>query len=143
VTTLFNFPENGSMNFFNPQITSTLVFEDQGSMAMTRNVVLQNLINSAAKFTEKGKVQVTACHHAGRREIEFIVADTGIGIAQEQIPMIFEKFWHVDAAHIKDHGGMGLGLCIVDAFSELTGGRVMVQSALGEGSEFKLSRPAM
>lgn len=82
------------------------VVSDQGKLP----IVLQNLINNAAKFTEKGEIRVSVRYHADRKEIEFVVADTDIGIAKEQIPMIFEKFWRVHAANIKDHGGMGLGL---------------------------------
>lgn len=116
-----------------PQIIS-----DPGKL----NIILQNLINNAIKFTEKGEIRVGVRYYPDRNQVDFIVNDSGIGIEKAQIPLIFDKFWQVDANKIKDHGGMGLGLYIVKSFAELLCGTVSVDSIFGHGSEFKISLPA-
>jgi len=85
---------------------------------------------------------VTARHHSEANRVEFSIKDTGIGIDKGQCDLIFHKFWQADAAKIKDHGGMGLGLYIVKEFCELLGGRVSVESELGRGAEFRVELPA-
>lgn len=105
-------------------------------------IILRNLINNALKFTAKGEVRVTAQHHPEHNRVVISIKDTGIGIDKAQSRLIFEKFWQADAAKIKDHGGMGLGLYIVKEFSKLLGGTVSVESELGQGSEFKVVLPA-
>lgn len=105
-------------------------------------IILRNLINNALKFTAKGEVRVTAQHHPEHNRVVILIKDTGIGIDKAQSRLIFEKFWQADAAKIKDHGGMGLGLYIVKEFSKLLGGTVSVESELGQGSEFKVVLPA-
>ena len=72
---------------------------------------------------------------------KFRFKDTGIGIDKVETELILHKFWQADAAKIKDHGGMGLGLYIVKEFCELLGGSVTVDSELGHGSEFKVTMP--
>lgn len=104
-------------------------------------IILRNLINNAIKFTEKGEIRVTARHDLGRNLVEFTVKDSGVGIAKSEASLIFDKFWQADAAKIKDHGGMGLGLYIVKEFCELLGGKVSVVSELGLGAEFKVALP--
>ncbi len=105
-------------------------------------IILRNLINNALRFTEKGEIRVTARHHPENNRVEISIKDTGIGIDKAQSELIFHKFWQADAAKIKDHGGMGLGLYIVKEFCELLGGRVSVESELGRGSEFKVVLPS-
>jgi len=105
-------------------------------------IILRNLINNAMKFTENGEIRVTARHHSEANRVEFSIKDTGIGIDKGQCDLIFHKFWQADAAKIKDHGGMGLGLYIVKEFCELLGGRVSVESELGRGAEFRVELPA-
>ena len=104
-------------------------------------IILRNLINNAMKFTEKGEIRVTARHHAGQNRVEFSIKDTGVGIDKAETDLVFHKFWQADAAKIKDHGGMGLGLYIVREFCELLGGSITVRSELGHGSEFKVTMP--
>ncbi len=103
--------------------------------------ILQNLINNALKFTEVGHVIVSARHWAGSNRLELSVADTGIGIASEDLPLVFEKFLQLDASKTRSQGGVGLGLHIVKTFSEILGGTVTVTSQLGEGTTFILSLP--
>jgi signal transduction histidine kinase len=105
-------------------------------------IILRNLINNALKFTDKGEIRVTVRHHPENNRVEISIKDTGIGIDKAQSGLIFHKFWQADAAKIKDHGGMGLGLYIVKEFCELLGGRVSVETELGQGSEFKVVLPA-
>ncbi|HXV78582.1 MAG TPA: ATP-binding protein [Candidatus Binatia bacterium] len=105
--------------------------------------ILQNLINNALKFTEVGHVTVAARHVAGLNRIELSVADTGIGIAPEDLPLVFEKFLQLDASKTRSQGGVGLGLHIVRTFSEILGGMVTVTSQPGEGTTFTVSMPCV
>lgn len=115
--------------------------------------VLQNLINNAVKFTEKGSVTVSAGirQQAGgnrkkfllapRAFVEFKVADTGIGIPKELIPVIFDKFRQADSSETRLYGGVGLGLYIAKQFTEMLGGQIGVESELGKGSTFTVTIP--
>ncbi|MGH7817929.1 MAG: sensor histidine kinase [Candidatus Binatia bacterium] len=114
------------------------VFSDPGKL----RIILQNLINNAAKFTEKGEIRVTVSHVSEKNQMFFSVADSGAGIAANHLPFIFEKFWQADGDKIKADGGMGLGLFIVKAFTELLQGTVTVASKRGEGTVFKVTLPA-
>jgi two-component system phosphate regulon sensor histidine kinase PhoR len=73
---------------------------------------------------------------------ELVVADTGEGIPQRDLPRIFERFYRVDAARSRSKGGTGLGLAIVKHVVERHGGTVSAQSELGMGSTFRLQFPA-
>lgn len=103
--------------------------------------ILQNLINNAIKFTDRGKVTVSTRLPSGSRTVEFTVADTGIGIPSEEIPNIFDMFRQVDRADGRDYAGVGMGLYIVRRFTEVLGGRVDVKSVMGEGSTFTITIP--
>ena len=105
--------------------------------------ILQNLINNALKFTEAGHITVSARHISGIDRIELTVADTGIGIASEDLPVVFEKFRQVDASKTRSQGGVGLGLHIVKTFTEILGGAVSVTSQLGEGTTFVVTLPCV
>jgi signal transduction histidine kinase len=102
-------------------------------------VVLKNLIVNAAKFTEMGSVTVAACARDGGVEVS--VADTGIGISQEELPLIFEAFRHVNGSTTTHHRGAGLGLYLVSRLLELLGGTIAVDSAVGRGSTFRVWLP--
>src|ERR1700733_6533392 len=103
--------------------------------------VICNLLSNAVKFTEKnGRVQVVL--QRVNSHIEISVADTGIGIAAEFLPYVFERFRQADASTTRAHGGLGLGLAIVKNLVELHGGNVSVASAgAGCGSTFTFSLP--
>ena len=103
--------------------------------------ILTNLINNAIKFTDKGRVMVSARVLADGPTLELRVADTGPGIAVELVPSIFEKFRQIDSATTRNHSGAGLGLYIVKNFVELLGGKIEVQSKVGEGTEFIVRLP--
>ena len=105
--------------------------------------ILQNLINNALKFTEVGHVTVSARHVVGANRVELNVADTGIGIASEDLALVFEKFRQLDASRTRSQGGVGLGLHIVKTFSEVLGGKVSVTSRMGEGTVFTVNLPCV
>ena len=94
--------------------------------------VLQNLINNAIKFTENGSVTVSA--RCISKAIEFEVRDTGIGMPRDMLPSIFQMFRQLDSSNTRSYGGSGVGLYIVKKFVDLLGGKIEVDSALGEGS---------
>ena len=105
--------------------------------------ILQNLINNALKFTEVGHVTVSARHVTGLNRVELSVADTGIGIAPQDLPLVFEKFLQLDASRTRSQGGVGLGLHIVKTFSQVLGGTVKVTSQPGEGTTFTVTLPCV
>ena len=87
---------------------------------------LINLIGNAIKFTETGHVYVniTAEYHDGDTHIRFDVEDTGIGIPEEKLPLIFESFTQADSATTLKYGGTGLGLAITQQLVGLLGGSI-------------------
>jgi CheY-like chemotaxis protein len=103
--------------------------------------VIWNLVHNAVKFTPPGgsvKVRLWYCH--GQAEIE--VSDTGIGIAPEFLPFVFDRFRQADGSITRTHGGLGLGLAIVRSLVEMHGGTVGVESAgLGQGATFRTTLP--
>jgi signal transduction histidine kinase len=103
--------------------------------------VLINLTANAVKFTEKGSVTLRAAP-APDGGVELSVRDTGPGIAPEHLAYIFEKFTQIDGTVTRPHGGTGLGLSITKKLCELLGGKIEVESRLGEGSVFIARLPA-
>jgi len=106
-------------------------------------IVVQNLINNAIKFTERGEIQVSARHLREKNRVEIEVKDSGIGIPKDALPIIFEKFRQVDNSSTRGYGGVGLGLHIVKVYTEALGGSVAVESQPGKGSTFTLSLPLL
>ncbi|HIT86884.1 MAG TPA: HAMP domain-containing protein [Candidatus Coprocola pullicola] len=98
-----------------------------------------NLIENAIKYTEKGSITVS-CKNQGDCFL-FQVKDTGIGIPQESIERIFERFYRVDKGRSRKAGGTGLGLSIVKHIMLLYGGKVSVESKEGEGTTFTITMP--
>jgi two-component system phosphate regulon sensor histidine kinase PhoR len=101
--------------------------------------VALNLIDNAINYTNQGFVRVSM--RELDTEVQFEVADSGIGIASEHLPRIFERFYRIDRARSRSTGGTGLGLSIVKHIVEAHGGRVTVASALNEGSTFCVTLP--
>jgi len=105
-------------------------------------IILLNLINNAIKFTDAGEIRIRAWHEAQQQRMVFAVSDSGIGVAPDQLPFVFDKFWQVDAARARTLSGIGMGLYIVKAFTELLGGTVSVNSTLNKGTQFVIELPA-
>lgn len=103
--------------------------------------VFSNLLNNAAKYTEPGgRVTVTASRTDGG--VVVAVRDTGVGIAPEVLPRVFELFTQVDRNLNRSQGGLGVGLALVRRFVELHGGTVSARSdGLGKGAEFTVELP--
>jgi signal transduction histidine kinase/DNA-binding response OmpR family regulator len=102
--------------------------------------VLVNLVGNAIKFTESGEVHLSAEAGSGTI-VRFVVCDTGIGIAAERMPRLFESFSQAGSATTRTYGGTGLGLAISRNLVELMGGRIGVESAVGQGSRFWFELP--
>ncbi|WP_401730138.1 response regulator [Stenotrophomonas muris] len=102
--------------------------------------ILKNLLANAVKFTEHGKVSLHV-RAAGNGRIRFEVCDTGIGIAREQLDVIFEAFRQADGSTRRRYGGTGLGLSISRDLAERMGGQIQVDSEPGRGSCFILELP--
>lgn len=102
-------------------------------------IILDNLLANAIAYTEKGRVSV----HLGADDSKvFIgVSDTGIGIAPEHLPRVFERFYRVDAARTRDTGGTGLGLSLVRNAVERWGGTIDVSSTVDKGTTVTVSLP--
>lgn len=101
--------------------------------------VLINLVGNAIKFTSEGTVHVEVVlehAHENKFDIRFQVADTGIGIPSTQQSVIFESFSQADASTTRTYGGTGLGLAISSRLVEMMGGKIWVESELGNGSTF-------
>jgi signal transduction histidine kinase len=102
--------------------------------------VVKNLVSNAVKYNrEQGRIDVRLRTEGARRILT--VSDTGIGIRQQDLPRIFERFYRVDTARSRATGGTGLGLSIVRHAVERHGGRVQVESTLGEGTTFTVTLP--
>jgi signal transduction histidine kinase len=104
--------------------------------------ILQNIINNSIKFTKEGAITISVRYVSDAKNIEFRVADTGIGISTEEMAKIFERFYQVDSSQTRSFGGVGLGLYIVKEFTELLGGKLAVESERGKGSTFTVTIPA-
>ncbi len=101
--------------------------------------VLFNLLNNAARFTEQGYVAVRVYHQDN--QVIVAVKDTGVGIAPEDVPRVFEAFHQLDGSMQRRRSGVGLGLTISKRFVELHGGRIWAESEPGRGSTFYFSLP--
>ena len=102
---------------------------------------LYNLLDNAVKYSRKrGEIRLSARQHDG--EMELIVSDQGIGIAKEDLPRIFERFYRADKARSPDKvRGTGLGLAIVKHIAQLHGGRVEAESEIDEGTTIRVVLP--
>jgi signal transduction histidine kinase len=100
---------------------------------------LLNLVGNALKFTKRGRVDIVV-ERAGE-DLLYHVRDTGLGIPTAEREHIFDEFRQVDATITREYGGTGLGLSITKTFVEMHGGRLWVESELGQGSTFSFSVP--
>ncbi len=103
--------------------------------------VIINLVNNAIKFTDQGSVDIFFRSVADEPFFEVSVADTGIGMAEEFLPHIFDKFRQIDNSTTRNYSGTGLGLYLVKGFLDLVGGTISVKSKVGEGTIFTARIP--
>ncbi len=101
--------------------------------------VLLNLVSNAIKYTDQGEVKVG--FEVGETIVKVYVRDTGLGIPQDHLSRVFERFFRVDKSRSKERGGTGLGLAIVKHIMEAHNSKVSVQSVEGEGSTFSFELP--
>lgn len=121
-----------------------LLHESEDTVVISSDVdmfrhIIQNLIGNAVKFTKKG--QVTVSSRQNENNIIVKVIDTGIGIAEEHLPYVFDEFRQADGSTSRRFGGAGLGLAIAKKYADLLGGTISVKSTLRIGSEFTLTLP--
>lgn len=103
------------------------------------NQILTNLVSNAVKFTEKGKVVVSAFHN--KEQIKIEVKDTGIGISSKNLESIFDEFRQIDGSSSRQYEGTGLGLAIVNKLATMLGGEISVKSEVDKGSCFTVTLP--
>jgi CheY-like chemotaxis protein len=124
-----------------------LIFEDAGDIPLLHteegNVsqILRNFLSNAIKFTERGEVRVWATSYPDADTLTFHVRDTGIGIAEADLDVIFEEFGQVTHPMQSRVKGTGLGLPLSKRLAELLGGSIAVQSPPGQGSVFSMTVP--
>ncbi len=124
---------------FHLRLPPDLPQQVNGDSVRTRQV-LSNLLSNAVKFTPSGEVGLSVEMPLPGR-IRFDVSDTGIGLSLEQRQSLFQEFHQVDSSTTRKFGGTGLGLAISHRLAELMGGRLWVESRLGEGSTFMVELP--
>jgi PAS domain S-box-containing protein len=128
---------------YNIPITLSKGLPDEKALIMTDSTkliqILSNLINNSIKFTRKGKIEFG--YSLKDNFLRFFVKDTGIGIPQESLVKIFDRFYQVDRTISRQFGGTGLGLSICKAYVQLLGGDISVKSAPGEGTIFVFTIP--
>jgi len=119
-----------------PAAVSSKILADAGRLRQ----VLLNLVSNAIKFTEAGRVTLRA-HDDSQGMLRIEVADTGIGIAPEQLDRLFTKFTQADSSMTRKYGGTGLGLAISKQLVELMGGQIGARGNPGAGSTFWFTLP--
>ncbi|MCY9666386.1 cell wall metabolism sensor histidine kinase WalK [Paenibacillus alginolyticus] len=98
--------------------------------------VFTNLLENAIRYTNEGHIH-TAINKENNK-ISILIEDTGIGIPEEELPQIFNRFYRVEKSRSREHGGSGLGLAIVKKLVELQGGNIQVSSELNKGTRFEI-----
>lgn len=122
--------------YSHPRFSGNLL-SDEGRVRQ----ILLNLAGNAVKFTDQGGVRISAQPDDDPKFIRFEVADTGIGIAESDLPKIFQEFTQADSSLARRYGGTGLGLAITQRLVRALGGSVGVSSTLGKGSKFWFTLP--
>ena len=113
------------------------IYSDESKVSQ----ILRNFISNALKYTERGEVRVTARPTPERDGVEFAVADTGIGIPEQELDRVFDEFVQIENPLQRRVKGTGLGLPLSKRLAELLGGTIAVQSTLGIGSTFSVTIP--
>jgi len=124
------------LNFQLGQLESLVVKGDRAKLEQ----LFLNLLDNAMKYTPSGGIISVSLRTEGQMAVA-AVTDTGMGIPQEDLPFIFERFYRADKARSRADGGAGLGLAICRSIAEAHGGRIEVQSQVGKGSTFSVYLP--
>jgi PAS domain S-box-containing protein len=103
--------------------------------------IINNLVSNAVKFTERGSIRLSVKLSNDETMLEFSVEDTGRGLSNDQVEVIFQPFRQVDFSDTRKFGGTGLGLTISKKLVHLMGGTLVVESTLGVGSVFRFTIP--
>lgn len=101
--------------------------------------IILNMLDNAIRYTDQGDIRVHL--HKDLKHVTITIEDTGIGIAEEELPLLFERFYRVEKSRSRQHGGTGLGLSIVKKLVELQGGTIKVRSKAGAGTRFDITFP--
>jgi PAS domain S-box-containing protein len=125
----------------NYRIDTAIPEQFEGDPKRLRQVLL-NMLGNAIKFTNQGKIELSVSQQ-NYQSLQFSISDTGIGIPQEKLEMIFKQFSQVDTSTTRQHGGVGLGLDICKRLVNAMGGQLWVESEIGSGSTFHFSVPLL
>ncbi len=101
--------------------------------------IIINMLDNAVRYTESGKITITL--RSDHKQVKVTIEDTGIGIPEEEIPYLFERFYRVEKSRSRQHGGTGLGLAIAKKLIDLQGGEIRVSSTVGVGTRFDICFP--
>lgn len=132
LTLQFNDAETGSSHGERVLAPPAIICADLDQL----NEILDNIIENAIKYTKQGGVKVSVDVDGNR--VRFTVTDTGIGIPEEDVPHLFQKFYRVDNSQTREIGGTGLGLYLIKRLADNIGGTIGVKSVYGQGSTFWL-----
>jgi len=116
------------INAISPDLSPALADENRLQQ------ILHNLLGNAIKFTERGKVEISA--QVLNQRLKVMISDTGIGIEKDKFSRIFESFEQAEGSTARKYGGTGLGLAVTKQLVQLHGGKIGVKSTVGEGSRF-------
>jgi signal transduction histidine kinase len=116
---------------------SLKIYSDEGKITQ----ILRNFVINALKFTERGQIRVSVERLSNVDAVKFSVSDTGIGIAPQNLKLIFEEFSQIENTLQKNYKGTGLGLPLCEKLTKLLNGSISVSSTLGAGSTFFLEMP--
>jgi signal transduction histidine kinase len=120
--------------FIDPQLGAVLADRDK------LEKIILNLVFNALKFTPAGGSVEMRAEKQGE-EFVLIVADTGMGISEQNLPYVFDRFWQADGSSKRKYQGVGIGLALVKELAEVQGGKVSVQSQEGKGTTFTVRLP--
>jgi signal transduction histidine kinase len=140
VTSLRLRAENVGLSFdFHSNGHQPLVLGDLNQLTQ----VVTNLVMNAINYTNRGCVNILINYDEAQHQVYLVVKDTGIGIAQKDLPYLFDRFYRGQAVSQANYPGTGLGLAIVKEIVDKHGGQVGVESVLGEGSTFQVALPCV
>ncbi|WP_339803617.1 HAMP domain-containing sensor histidine kinase [Paenibacillus sp. FSL R5-0744] len=105
--------------------------------------IMMNLLENAIRYTDEGEITVHVDEDVDGDTVLFIVEDTGIGIPEEELPYVFERFYRVEKSRSRQYGGTGLGLSIVKKLVELHGGKIRITSQPGVGTRCEVRLPRL